>query len=104
MADLSFKRFSVSGIVKCLKTASKSSPLFLLHCFGQNATNLTLLSEFSYGQLKLKFFLSIATKILSENCGTQTTKPNFARHKKICYVGTFFSTGSPFSAQGPELI
>ena len=34
-------------------------------------------------------------KITSENCGTQTTKPNLARHKKSCSAGTFYCTQCP---------
>ena len=31
-------------------------------------------------------------KVTCENCGTQTTKLNLARHKKRCSVGTLFCT------------
>ena len=34
-------------------------------------------------------------KIACENCGTQTTKLNLARHKKKCSVGTLYCTQSP---------
>ena len=34
-------------------------------------------------------------KVTCENCGTQTTKPNLARHRKICSAGTLFCTQSP---------
>ena len=31
-------------------------------------------------------------KVTCENCGTQITKHNFARHKKSCSVGTLYCT------------
>ena len=31
-------------------------------------------------------------KVKYENCGTQTTKLNLARHKKSCYDGTMYYT------------
>ena len=34
-------------------------------------------------------------KITCENCGTQTTKVNLARHKKKCSVGTLYCTHCP---------
>ena len=34
-------------------------------------------------------------KVTCENCGTQTTKLNLARHKKICSVGTLYCTQCP---------
>ena len=34
-------------------------------------------------------------KVTCENCGTQTTKPNLARHKKSCSAGTLFCTQCP---------
>ena len=34
-------------------------------------------------------------KITFENCGTQTTKLNLARHKKRCSVGTLYCTHCP---------
>ena len=34
-------------------------------------------------------------KVTCENCGTQTTKLNLARHKKRCSVGTLYCTQSP---------
>ena len=34
-------------------------------------------------------------KVTCENCGTQTTKPNLARHKKRCSVGTLYCTHCP---------
>ena len=34
-------------------------------------------------------------KVTCENCGTQTTKPNLARHKKRCSVGTLCCTQCP---------
>ena len=36
-------------------------------------------------------------KVLCETCGTQTTKPNLARHKKRCSVGTLYCTTVPIS-------
>ena len=39
-------------------------------------------------------------KVICENCGTQTTKLNLARHKKSCSAGTLFCTRcSNFSAK-----
>ena len=39
-------------------------------------------------------------KATCENCGTQTTKPNLARHNKRCSVGTLYWTQCPnFSTQ-----
>ena len=39
-------------------------------------------------------------KVTCDNCGTQTTKLNLARHKKWCSVGTMYCTQCPnFSAQ-----
>ena len=37
-------------------------------------------------------------KVTCENCGTQTTKLNLARHKKSCSVGTLFCTQCPNSS------
>ena len=34
-------------------------------------------------------------KVTCENCGTQTTKPNLARHKNKCSVGTLYCTQCP---------
>ena len=34
-------------------------------------------------------------KVTCENCGTQTTKPNLARHKKRCSVWTLYCTKCP---------
>ena len=34
-------------------------------------------------------------KVRCVNCGTQTTKPNLARHKKSCSAGTLFCTQCP---------
>ena len=34
-------------------------------------------------------------KVTCENCGTQTTKLNLARHKKRCSVGTLYCTYCP---------
>ena len=34
-------------------------------------------------------------KVTCETCGTQTTKPNLARHKKRCSVGTLYCTHCP---------
>ena len=34
-------------------------------------------------------------KVTCENCGTQTTKPNLARHKKRCSVGTMYCIQGP---------
>ena len=34
-------------------------------------------------------------KVTCENCGTQTTKLNLARHKKRCSVGTLYRTQCP---------
>ena len=34
-------------------------------------------------------------KVTYENCGTQTSKPNLARHKKRCSIGTLFCTQCP---------
>ena len=34
-------------------------------------------------------------KVTCENCGTQTTKLNLARHKKRCSVGTLYCTQCP---------
>ena len=34
-------------------------------------------------------------KVTCENCGTQTTKPNLARHKKSCSAGTLYCTQCP---------
>ena len=34
-------------------------------------------------------------KVTCENCGTQTTKLNLARHKKRCSVGTLYCTHCP---------
>ena len=34
-------------------------------------------------------------KVTYENCGTQTTKPNLARHKKSCSAGTLYCTECP---------
>ena len=34
-------------------------------------------------------------KVTCENCGTQTTKLNLARHKKSCSVGTLYCTHCP---------
>ena len=39
-------------------------------------------------------------KIKCENCGTQTTKPNLARHKEVCSVGKLYCNKSlNFSTQ-----
>ena len=37
-------------------------------------------------------------KVPCEKCGTQTTKPNLARHKKRCSVGTLYCTKCPSSS------
>ena len=34
-------------------------------------------------------------KVICENCGTQTTKLNLARHKKRCSIGTLYCTQGP---------
>ena len=34
-------------------------------------------------------------KVLCDNCGTQTTKLNLARHKKSCSAGTLYCTQCP---------
>ena len=34
-------------------------------------------------------------KVTCENCGTQTTKHNLARHRKSCSAGTLFCTQCP---------
>ena len=34
-------------------------------------------------------------KVTCENCGTQTTKPNLARHKKKCSAGTLHCSHCP---------
>ena len=34
-------------------------------------------------------------KVICENCGTQTTKLNLARHKKRCSAGTLYCTLCP---------
>ena len=34
-------------------------------------------------------------KVTCENCGTQTTKLNFARHKKSCSAGTLYCPQCP---------
>ena len=34
-------------------------------------------------------------KVTCENCGTQTTKLNLARHKKSCFAGTLYCTQYP---------
>ena len=39
--------------------------------------------------------LSRNEKVTCENCGTQITKPNLARHKKSCSVGTLYCTQCP---------
>ena len=41
------------------------------------------------------FSLNRNEKVTYENCGTQTTKLNLARHKKRCSVGTLFCTQCP---------
>ena len=39
--------------------------------------------------------LNRSEKVTCENCGTQTTKLNFARHEKRCSVGTLYCTQCP---------
>ena len=39
--------------------------------------------------------LSLNEKVACENCGIQITKPNIARHKKRCSVGTLYCTHCP---------
>ena len=34
-------------------------------------------------------------KVTCQNCGTQTTKPNLARHKKSCSAGSLYCTHCP---------
>ena len=34
-------------------------------------------------------------EVTCENCGTQSTKPNLARHKKSCSAGTLYCTHCP---------
>ena len=42
-------------------------------------------------------------KVTCENCGTQTTKLNLARHKKRCSDGTMYCTQCPnFSTKSPK--
>ena len=42
-------------------------------------------------------------KVICENCGTQTTKLNLARHKKRCSVGTLYCPKCPnFSSKSRE--
>ena len=53
---------------------------------------------FSFYSVKLLFLKRLCSllnqneKVTCDNGGTQTTKPNFARHKKRCSVGTLFCT------------
>ena len=42
-----------------------------------------------------KPFLKGYEKVTCENCRTQTTKPNLARHKKSCSAGTLYCTQYP---------
>ena len=41
------------------------------------------------------FSLNRNQKVTCENCGTQTTKLNLARHKKSCSAGTLYCTQCP---------
>ena len=75
--------------------ATNCSPLFNLHCYTK------LLQFFCSFQIILlntfysnAFFKSIR-KVTFENCGTQTTKPNLARHKESCSAGTLYCTQCP---------
>ena len=43
-------------------------------------------------------------KVLCENCGTHTTKPNLARHKKSCSAGTLDCTQCPNCPQNRKMI
>ena len=43
-------------------------------------------------------------KVVSDNCGTQTTKLNLARHKKWCSVGILYCTQCPnFSTKSQKI-
>ena len=51
------------------------------HLFLTNSTQMPSLNRYE--------------KIKCKNCGTQTTKPNLARHKKSCSAGTLHCTQCP---------
>ena len=63
-----------------------------MHCYCQDASFLTITSEYSVTLLLLTSSISIPTKVTCENCGTQITKLNLARHKKSYSARTFYCT------------
>ena len=78
-----------NGDAKLLVTSF--SPLFDLHCYRQVASVITFLSDYSVKLLILKSLIRKEKKTC-ENCGTQTTRNNIVRHRKICSVGTLYFT------------
>ena len=90
--------FSVNGKKNSSKLfPTSSSSLFHLHCYSQT-------NSISYVHFKslcfLRNFTQIASfnryeKVTCENCGTQTTKVNLARHKKKCSAGTLHCSQCP---------
>ena len=94
MIGLSFHGFSVYG---------KNMQKYLLNFFGIVWFALLPSSRFN---LHVSFRLFCQTiiekrslnryeKVTCENCGTQTTKLNLARHKKSCSAGTLYCTQCP---------
>ena len=72
------------------------SPFFHLHCYSQVASFFTFISDQSAQHLFSQMpSLNLYEKFTCENCGTQTTKVNHARHKKSCSAGTLICTICP---------
>ena len=66
-------------------TCHISSLSILLFCYSQFASFITLISEHSFKLFLLTcFFINRNEKVYCEDCGTQTTGLNLARHKKRC--------------------
>ena len=72
-----YKRFTITSISLL---ASSRFTFFRLFC---QTTNIEMPSLYRFD------------KVTCENCGTQFTKPNLARHKKSCSAGTLYCTQCP---------
>ena len=86
-----FLDFSLNGEKQYKKTSPKFLSLFHLHCHSQ----VTSISYVHFRSFFLTTFnqmpsLNRHEKVTCENCGTQTTKLNLARHKKRCSAGTLY--------------
>ena len=77
-------------------TCEKLIVIFRSHRYNQNAVVFTNVSENFVKQFLLKMLsLKHNKKHICENCGTETTRINLARHTKGCSVGTLYCSQCP---------